>query len=155
MGTIARSNRHRPRRAVAVIGTTIAAIALSSFGPTSAQGTVQHTASDVSAVPGVVNKANAPFLFQYTFNGHLKLGGGNYTLNGRVFVVVKFNNGTVRFRTWVTAWDHPYHPGGAVYVDTGIPAPCAGSSNGYARAYDQATARWSPRVPVTICVRFD
>jgi hypothetical protein len=40
-------------------------------------------------------------------------------------------------------------------VETTIAAPCAGGPNGYAEAYDAATKRWSPRLPVTICQRID
>jgi hypothetical protein len=97
----------------------------------------------------------APFLFNYTFNDHLKIAGGNFTLGGRVFVVVKYNTGQVKFSRWVIAKPHSITPGGAVYVDTTIAAPCAGGPNGYARGYDDATKTWSPRLPVTICQRID
>lgn len=99
--------------------------------------------------------AAEPFLFGYTFNNHLNLGGGNYTMGGRVYVVVKFNNGTTKFARDVTAKPHNVTPGGAVYVETTIAAPCAPGNNGYARAYDRTTEKWSPRLPVTICVRID
>ena len=116
------------------------------------------TAIAMGALIGVSPQATAaaePFLFAYTFNDHLKLGGGNYTVGGRVYVVVKFNNGTTKFARNVTAQPHDITPGGAVYVETTIAAPCAPGDNGYARAYDRTTDKWSPRLPVTICVRID
>lgn len=96
-----------------------------------------------------------PFLFNYTFNGHLKIGGGNFTVNRRVFLVVKYNTGRAAFSKWETARPHPITPGGAIYVETTIAAPCSGYKNGYARAYDDATQTWSPRLPVEICQRID
>ena len=60
------------------------------------------TAMAMGALVGVSPQAAAaaePFLFAYTFNNHLKLGGGNYTIGGRVYVVVKFNNGVRQVRT--------------------------------------------------------
>ena len=116
------------------------------------------TAMAMGALVGVSPQATAaaePFLFAYTFNNHLKLGGGNYTIGGKVYVVVKFNNGTVKFARDVTAQPHDITPGGAVYVETTVAAPCAPGNNGYARAYDRTTDKWSPRLPVAICVRID
>ncbi|MGW7541041.1 hypothetical protein ACWGKQ_07950 [Streptomyces sp. NPDC054770] len=49
----------------------------------------------------------------------------------------------------------PFIAGGAIIVDTGLLAPCTGGPNGYARAYDSTTDKWSPRVPVTVCNRYD
>jgi hypothetical protein len=105
--------------------------------------------------PQPANAAAEPFLFSYTFNNHLKLGGGYFTTGGRVYVVVKLNNGTVKFARDVTAQPHNVTPGGAVYVETSIAAPCPPGSNGYARAYDRTTQQWSPRLPVAVCVRID
>ncbi|MFI6598657.1 hypothetical protein ACIBHX_20550 [Nonomuraea sp. NPDC050536] len=96
-----------------------------------------------------------PFLFNYTFNGHLKIAGGNFTIDRRVFLVVKYDTGRTAFSKWEIAHPHPVTPGGAIYVETTIAAPCAGSNNGYARAYDEATRTWSPRLPVSICQRID
>ncbi|MFI6504867.1 hypothetical protein [Nonomuraea typhae] len=121
---------------------TAAIVALSAFGPAA------HASSATAA--------QAPsFLFQYTFNNHLKVAGGNFTVGGRVFLTVKFNTGRVAFSKWETARTHAITPGGAIYVETTIAAPCNGGPNGYARAYDKVTARWSPRLPVTICQRID
>ena len=99
--------------------------------------------------------ANEPFLFSYTFDHNLALGGGYYTMGGRVLVVVRLNNGTTKWFTNVTAKPHSVTPGGTVYVHTNIPQPCSTSNNGYARALDRTTNRWSPRIPVGICVRID
>jgi hypothetical protein len=96
-----------------------------------------------------------PFLFHYTFNGRLKVAGGNFTVGGRVYLAVRFTTGRTKFHKWETARTHSITPGGAVYVETTIAAPCAGGPNGYAEAYDAATKRWSPRLPVTICQRID
>ncbi|WP_431912698.1 hypothetical protein [Nonomuraea jabiensis] len=96
-----------------------------------------------------------PFLFTYTFNGHLKVAGGNFTVDRRVYVAVKYNTGRVAFSKWAIARPHAVTPGGAVYVETTIAAPCAGGNNGYAQAYDEATRTWSPRLQVTICQRID
>ncbi|MFC7384210.1 hypothetical protein [Sphaerisporangium rhizosphaerae] len=119
-------------------------------------------AANASAAAGTVTTSSArslrlaqPFLFTYTFDGHLKVAGGNFTVGGRVYVVVKFTTGRVAFSRWQTARTHPITPGGAVYVDTTIAAPCAPGTNGYARGYDEVTKRWSPRLPVTICQRID
>ncbi|WP_326823852.1 hypothetical protein OHA77_35290 [Streptosporangium sp. NBC_01639] len=111
-------------------------------------------ASTTSAA-GVTSAAPAGFLFDYIFNGHLKVAGGNFTVGRRVFLVVKYNTGRTAFSKWETARSHSITPGGTIYVETTIAAPCAGGKNGYARAYDDATKTWSPRLPVAICQRID
>ncbi|MGP3955209.1 hypothetical protein ACTWPT_04370 [Nonomuraea sp. 3N208] len=100
-------------------------------------------------------RQDRPFLFNYTFNGHLKIAGGDFTMGGRVFLTVKYDSGRAAFSKWQIARPHSITPGGTIYVDTTIAAPCAGSKNGYARAYDEATKRWSARLPVSICQRID
>ncbi|MEU7985201.1 hypothetical protein AB0B56_10080 [Streptosporangium canum] len=116
--------------------------------------TTAANASTTSAA-GVTGTAPASFLFDYTFNGHLKVAGGNFTVGRRVYLVVKYNTGQTAFSKWETARTHSITPGGTVYVETTIAAPCAGGKNGYARAYDDATRTWSPRLPVAICRRID
>ncbi|MFD8526146.1 hypothetical protein ACFV0L_01925 [Streptosporangium canum] len=116
--------------------------------------TTTANASTTSAA-GVTSTAPASFLFDYTFNGHLKVAGGNFTVGRRVYLVVKYNTGRTAFSKWETARTHSVTPGGTVYVETTIAAPCAGGKNGYARAYDDATRTWSPRLPVAICRRID
>ncbi|MFD8558406.1 hypothetical protein ACWDOR_41120 [Streptosporangium canum] len=116
--------------------------------------TTAANASTTSAA-GVTSTAPAGFLFSYTFNGHLKVAGGNFTVGRRVYLVVKYNTGRTAFSKWETARTHSITPGGTVYVETTIAAPCAGGNNGYARAYDDATKTWSPRLPVAICQRID
>ncbi|MEV0169383.1 hypothetical protein [Nonomuraea fuscirosea] len=101
------------------------------------------------------SQVERPFLFTYTFAGHLKVAGGHFTVDGRVYVSVKHSNGVTAFHKWTTARTHPVTPGGAVYVDTTLASPCSGSRNGYAEAYDAATKRWSARLPVTVCRRID
>ena len=113
------------------------------------------TTSATSATASAGLRQGQSFLFNYPFNGHLKVAGGNFTVDHRVYLVVKFNTGRVAFSKWEIARTHPITPGGAIYVETTIAAPCAPGNNGYARAYDEATRTWSPKLPVTICQRID
>ncbi|MEW9551865.1 hypothetical protein [Nonomuraea sp. NPDC050783] len=136
--------------APAALGTATAGAATA---PAASAASAASTASAASVAD--VSRQNQPFLFTYTFAGHLKVAGGYFTTGGRVFVTVKYTTGRSAFSTWTTARPHPITPGGAVYVDTTIAAPCAGGPNGYARAYDAVTRTWSPRLPVTICQRID
>ncbi len=100
--------------------------------------------------------ANQPFLFSYEFNRHLKIAGGHFTVGGQVRLFVRYNhNDKVAFSRTAVAKTHPVTPGGAIYVDTTIAAPCAPGNNGYAVAYDVASKRWSKRLPVPICQRID
>ncbi|MEU4224607.1 hypothetical protein AB0F17_09950 [Nonomuraea sp. NPDC026600] len=119
-----------------------------------ANASTASTAGITSATFDGLRQAQ-PFLFTYTFNGHLKVAGGNFTVNRRVYLVVKFTTGRVAFARWETARPHPITPGGAIYVETTIAAPCSGFKNGYARGYDEATKTWSPQLPVEICQRID
>ncbi|MEV8633291.1 hypothetical protein AB0395_16685 [Streptosporangium sp. NPDC051023] len=116
--------------------------------------TVVTGATSPNAVSSL-RQAPQSFLFNYTFNGHLKIAGGNFTVDRRVYLVVKYDTGRVAFSRWETARPHSITPGGTIYVETTIAAPCAGGTNGYARAYDDATKTWSPRLPVAICQRID
>ena len=142
----------RQRCVVAAMLTGVLALGSAPAMAASPAAAATHT----TIAPGIVRQPqNAPFLFSYTFNNHLKIGGGNFTVGGTVYLAVKFNNGTVKFSKKVVAHTHPITPGGAIYVETSIAAPCAPGNNGYAQAYDYATNRWSPRLPVTICVRID
>ncbi|MFF1483030.1 hypothetical protein ACFVYD_36775, partial [Streptomyces sp. NPDC058301] len=68
---------------------------------------------------------------------------------------VKYNSGQVRYQGNVIAKTNSGVPGGAVYLETNISAPCAPGNNGYAQAYDYNTGTWSPKLPVAICVRLD
>ena len=63
-------------------------------------------------------QATARFVFSYTYANHLVIAGGNFTTGGPVQVVVRFNNGPVKFSKRVYAKAHPVTPGGAVYVTT-------------------------------------
>ncbi|MCT9932253.1 hypothetical protein N5079_18800 [Planotetraspora sp. A-T 1434] len=139
------------------------------FGLTAAAATIALAvpamggAASASPSPSDINNSShahdvaqeRSFLFSYTFNDHLKVAGGNFTVDHRVFLVVKFNNGVTKFSRWVVARTHPVTPGGAIYVETTVAAPCYGGSNGYAQAYDEATRTWSPTLPVRICQRID
>ncbi|MGW8763035.1 hypothetical protein ACWGN5_11120 [Streptomyces sp. NPDC055815] len=153
MGILAHSNlRSRRHATVGMAAVVAAAISLAVPGATSA-----HAApAGAPDAPSLVNCGTTlPWLSPYTFDGHLKLNGGCFTLGRHVFLMVKHNNGTIFFKKWVFAKENPSLAGGWVNTDTGLKAPCAGPSNGYARGYDEATDRWSPRYPVTICVAFD
>ncbi|WP_371614342.1 hypothetical protein [Streptomyces sp. NBC_00454] len=110
-----------------------------------------------STTPAALDKAPGDlYLFQYNNSqGHLSIGGGNFTLGGRVYMVVKYNSGQMRYQGTVTAKTVSGVPGGAAYLHTNISAPCAPGNNGYARAYDYSTETWSPRLPVAICQRID
>ncbi|MER5325844.1 hypothetical protein [Streptosporangium roseum] len=125
--------------------------AAANASATSAAGATSTVSA--GAVDGL--KQAQPFLFTYTFNGRLKVAGGNFTVGRRVYLVVKYNTGRTAFSRWETARTHSITPGGAVYVETTIAAPCAGGTNGYARGYDDATRTWSPRLAVAICQRID
>ena len=117
--------------------------------------TALFVAAILALCSGPAAAAGEPFLFSYTFDNHLKVAGGNFTMNGAVQLVVRRNNGTTVFARTVTAKPHSVTPGGAIYVDTPISAPCAPGNNGYARAFDKTTQKWSPRLPVAICQRID
>ncbi|MFI6180409.1 hypothetical protein ACIA8R_33045 [Nonomuraea sp. NPDC051191] len=147
---------NRSLRTLFGLTATAAAIALAVPAMSVAANASPPTPSDINNPSHAHDLARArSFLFTYTFNDHLKVAGGNFTVDRRVFVTVKFNNGVTKFSRWVIARTHPVTPGGAVYVETTIAAPCAGGKNGYAQAYDEATRTWSPRLPVTICQRID
>ncbi|MFZ3492906.1 hypothetical protein ACODT5_06665 [Streptomyces sp. 5.8] len=136
--------------ALAVVGLGVTPTATADAAP------VGLPAQGLSTTPAALDKAPGDlYLFQYTYRGHLKVGGGNFTLGGKVYVVVKYNTGKIRYHSTVTAKTNSGIPGGAVYLETNITAPCAPGNNGYARAYDHSTETWSPRLPVAICQRID
>ncbi|MBT2406615.1 MULTISPECIES: hypothetical protein [unclassified Streptomyces] len=158
MRTLPLSTSRWPRRlavtatAMAVVGLGVAPTATATAPAATSVGMVAPAGS----TPTDLDKAPAGlYLFQYTYRGHLKIGGGNFTLGGRVYVAVKFNSGQVKYHGTVTAKTNSGVPGGAVYLETNISAPCAPGNNGYAQAYDYSTQTWSPRLPVAICVRLD
>jgi len=124
----------RTRSSALVAATAVAVLGIAASTPTA------------SAAPP------EPFLFSYTFDSHLKLGGGNFTIGGEGHGYLRFSPQNTFWSEGVVAQPHPVTPGGAVYVQTRSAAPCPPGNNGYARAYDVATSRWSPRLPVTICV---
>ncbi|MEU9863647.1 hypothetical protein AB0D99_22510 [Streptomyces sp. NPDC047971] len=157
MRILARSTPHRMRRTTAVAASAVAVVALSAPVATSAPATVRDgVPAGAPLTAEALKKAPTPFLFHYTFNNHLTIGGGHFTVGGRVYLVVKLNNGKVMFSRWVTAQPHSITPGGAIYVETSVASPCGGSgNNGYARAFDRTTQTWSPRLPVPVCVRID
>lgn len=147
---------HRARHLTAITVACLTAAALTAPVAAAAPATAPAAAPATTATPASAEqKAHKSFLFNYTFNGHLKIGGGNFTVGGKVTLYVKLNNGTVMFRKTVVATTHPITPGGAIYVETTIAAPCAPGNNGYARAFDRTTQIWSPRLPVAICQRID
>ncbi|MER7948118.1 hypothetical protein ABTY59_12120 [Streptomyces sp. NPDC096079] len=154
MTILTHSKLHGRRHTTAGMAAVVAAaISLAVPGAASA-----HTAP--ASTPKVASLVNCgttlPWLSPYEFGGHLKLNGGCFTLDRHVFLVVKYNNGTIAFKKWVVSKEQQGLAGGWVNTDTGLKAPCSGPSNGYARGYDEATDRWSPRYPVTIgCVSFD
>ncbi|MBT2447439.1 hypothetical protein J7F03_10200 [Streptomyces sp. ISL-43] len=139
--------------ALAVVGLgvspTATATATADAAPAGLPTQVRSTPASLDKAPGGL------YLFQYTYRNHLKIGGGNFTLGGKVYVAVKFNSGQIKYHGTVTAKTNSGIPGGAVYLETNISAPCAPGNNGYAVAYDHSTETWSSRLPVAICVRFD
>ncbi|WP_285550658.1 hypothetical protein [Actinoplanes regularis] len=141
---------------------TVAALVAGAASPASAASaaTIDPAADSagLALAPGtvtVLRAGDSPFLFSYGYNSHLKIAGGYFTDGGKVYVVVKLNSGTKKFSKNVTAHTHPITPGGAIYVETTVASPCGAGNNGYARAYDYTTGRWSPRLPVPICQRID
>ncbi|GAA1907160.1 hypothetical protein [Streptantibioticus ferralitis] len=155
MRPLVRSKRNRTRRfAVAAVSTAAAVLGVTTAAPavpaTPAASSRAVTSTDLRKDP-----LRAPFLFKYAFNGHLKIGGGYFTMGGRVALFVRYNNGTVAFSRVVIAQPHPITPGGTIYVETTLLAPCAPFSNAYAQAYDYNTRTWTATLPVTVCVRFD
>ncbi|GGT03522.1 MULTISPECIES: hypothetical protein [Streptomyces] len=152
MRTLSRSTSRCTRRVTigvagaALIGLGLAPPALAAPAP----GT--SPARTLSAHP---YKAPQPYVFSYGYNGHLSLGGGNFTVGGRVYVVVKLNSGATHYGKWVVARPGQRNPGGTFHVETRIPYQCPPGKNGFARGYDEATGVWSPKLPVSICVRFD
>ncbi|WP_329274606.1 hypothetical protein [Streptomyces sp. NBC_00691] len=154
MGILAHSTLGNRRLATATMATVMAAaISLTAPGIASAQAkSVSHHA----VIAGVNCAPTPPWVSTYAFDGDLKVEGGCFTENGQVYVTVKHNNGTVYFKKWVTARDHPSLAGGWINVNTNLRAPCTGTAkNGYARAYDAVTEKWSPKYPVSICILFD
>ncbi|WP_329415798.1 hypothetical protein OG802_30820 [Streptomyces sp. NBC_00704] len=153
-----RTLRRSPRPALRRAGlTAVAAAVAATIGVAPLAAAAPAAPLAPRAAPAAPTRApQQPFLFSYTFNHHLQIGGGNFTVGGRVYVAVKFNNGKVFWARNVYARTHPITPGGAVYVETTVASPCApGTANGYARAYDWTTQQWTPRLPVPICVPID
>ncbi|MET9959872.1 hypothetical protein ABZ128_12560 [Streptomyces sp. NPDC006326] len=157
MRHLSHTTSYRQRRiAVAVTAMAVVGLGVAPAATASAALAPVGTAARTTSTPAGLTKAPAGlYLFQYTYRNHLKIGGGNFTLGGRVYVVVKYNSGQVRYGGTVTAKTNSGVPGGAVYLETNISSPCAPGNNGYAQAYDYSTGTWSPRLPVPICVRFD
>ncbi|WP_328764951.1 MULTISPECIES: hypothetical protein [unclassified Streptomyces] len=152
MGMHPRSTSHWARR-FALSATALAAVGLAASPAGGAPASLVTPAGSTRVGP---DKApQGLYLFQYTYRGHLKIGGGNFTLGGKVYVAVKYSWGQIRYNENVIAKTNSGVPGGAVYLETNIAAPCAPGNNGYAQAYDYSTRTWSPKLPVAICVRFD
>ncbi|MCQ0022865.1 hypothetical protein M4914_07805 [Streptomyces somaliensis DSM 40738] len=133
----------------ALIGAVLAPPALAGPTPTTTG------AAGVATAPVQQPKGAQPYVFSYGYNNHLSLGGGNFTVGGRVYVVVKLNSGATHYGKWVVARLGQHNPGGTFHVETHIPYHCPPGKNGYARGYDAATGTWSPKLPVSVCVRFD
>jgi hypothetical protein len=122
----------------------VGAPAMAAVGSTTAT-----SRADTSSVLRT-HQQDAPFLFSYVFSGHLVVAGGDFTMGGRVYLTVREGDGTSVYSRTVVARPHAVTPGGAIYVQTPIPAPCA-RNNGYARAYDYTTRRWTRTLPVGVC----
>ncbi|MCM1966387.1 hypothetical protein [Streptomyces sp. G1] len=139
--------------ALAVVGLGVTPTATATTGA----APVGLPTQALSTAPAALDKGPGDlYLFQYTSRGgHLKIGGGNFTLGGKVYIVVKYDTGKLRYHSTVIAKSNPPVPGGAAYLETNISAPCAPGNNGYARAYDHGTETWSPTLPVAICQRID
>ncbi|MFE5805760.1 hypothetical protein [Streptomyces sp. NPDC056491] len=140
--------------ALAVVGIGVAPPATAATAP--ADAAPAGLPAQLRSAPAAADKApEGLYLFQYTYRSHLKIGGGNFTLGGKVYVAVKYNTGKVRYSGNVIAKTNSGVSGGAVYLETNISAPCAPGNNGFAQAYDYSTDTWSPKLPVAICVRID
>ncbi|MFD9302542.1 hypothetical protein ACFWCB_07575 [Streptomyces sp. NPDC060048] len=157
MHSYPRSASRRPRRcAVAATALAVVSLGFSPMATATADASPAGLPTQVRSTPASLDKApSGLYLFQYTYRNHLKIGGGNFTLGGKVYVVVKYNSGQIRYHSTVIAKTNSGVPGGAAYLETNISAPCAPGNNGYAQAYDHSTGTWSPKLPVAICVRLD
>jgi hypothetical protein len=60
----------------------------------------------VGGCPDEAAEPAKPSLFTYTSNDHLGIGSGQFTTGASVYVVVRFDNGTVEFDRNIVA--HPY-----------------------------------------------
>lgn len=146
MRTFSRSTSRCTRRiTIGVAGAALIGLGMASPAPAA-------PAPDTAAHP---YKAPQPYVFSYGYNNHLSLGGGNFTVGGRVYVTVNLNSGATHYGKWVVARPGQRNPGGTFHVETRNPYHCPPGKNGYARGYDEATRTWSPKLPVSICVRFD
>src|SRR4051812_31915129 len=94
MGRLPRSTSHWSRR-FALSATALAAIGLAA-SPAGAAPAGMGTAAGSTHI-GLHKAPQGPYLFQYTYRGHLKIGGGNFTLGGKVYVAVKYNSGQLRY----------------------------------------------------------
>lgn len=70
----------------ALAGLVLAPAALAASPPAAAD------AARATAVSLNQRKAPQPYVFSYPYNDHLSLGGGNFTVGGRVYMVVKLNS---------------------------------------------------------------
>jgi hypothetical protein len=90
----------------------------------SCRRTTALVAAAAAAVVGIAASTPAasaappePFLFSYTFNRHLKLGGGNFTMNGEVHVYLRFSPQNTFWSQSVIARPHQVTPGGDLRRD--------------------------------------
>ncbi|MFI2351827.1 hypothetical protein ACH492_33440 [Streptomyces sp. NPDC019443] len=136
MGTLPRSTSRWPRRfAVSATALAVVGLAVSPAATATAGAAPASLVTLTGSAPASLDKApQGLYLFRYTYRGHLKIGGGNFTLGGKVYVAVKFNSGQVKYHGNVIAKTNSGVPGGAVYLETNIAAPCAPGNNGYAQA---------------------
>ncbi|MET8339931.1 hypothetical protein ABZV14_38090 [Streptosporangium canum] len=67
-----------------------------------------------------------PFLFTHTFNGHLKVAGGNFTVGRPVYLVVKYDTGPTAFSRRETARTRSITPGGPSTWKRRSPLPAPG-----------------------------
>lgn len=146
-------SRHSRRITVGVAGAALVGVTLAP--PALAGPATPAKAAEAAAAPAQQPRGAQPYVFSYGYNNHLSLGGGNFTVGGRVYVVVKLNSGATHYGKWVVARLGQRNPGGTFHVETHIPYHCPPGKNGYARGYDAATGTWSPKLPVSVCVRFD
>jgi hypothetical protein len=96
-----------------------------------------------------------PWIGTYVFQGALRAQGSNYTVGGEVDVFTKFKNGSNFHAERATAITNQSAPGGWMTAGTASLSGGQPFYNGFLQAFDRASRKWSPRLPITISQRID